>query len=734
MKEIKIKQLAYYLKEAKKNNQPQPIFFLGAGASVSGNIPLARKITSDILEKFADNPAFEELKDKDKEYAKLMARLSPDQRNELLKNYIDEAKINVTHIYLAQFLKNGFADYVLTVNFDNLMLRALALYNIFPPTYDMAVLKDLTTTTFPEKSVVYLHGQHHGLWLLNTDDEMSKVAKTVPRIFDRISNRRPWIFIGYSGSDPIFEHICNLGRFDNGLYWVGYNDNDPNPAVTKFLNDPHKNAYYIKGYDADAFMLKLNQELKLEQPQILAKPFSSLQEMLEEINDINDEEHFKPVKERLEIAKKNVSKAIEKFEEGKIETTISEQELQIDRLKQEIIQLSIAEEYDENQIITIEERAKELNDESLNKSLAELYFNWGNDLGEIAEQKKGNEKEKLLLESIEKYKKATEIDDRDYKSFTNWGNSLRNIAKIKEGYEKEKLLFEATQKYHEAININNKGDIIFYNWGISLFDLAQMKKGLEKEKLLQESIEKYKKATEINNRYDKAFNNWGNSLYDLAKFKQEAEKEKLLFESIEKYQTATKINNKNYLAFNNWGNSLSDLAQIKEGEEKEKFLNLSIENYKQATEINNQYNNAYHNWGTSLRELAKMKEGKEKEKFLQESIDKYQKAIQINETDQDHYYNWGASLSDLAKMKEGKEKEKLLKEALEKAQKSIDLGGSHYNMACVHALLENKTEALQYLDASLARKDVDINFVLEDEDWQHYLEDLDFKAVIEKHR
>ena len=190
MKEIKIKQLAYYLKEAKKKNKPQPIFFLGAGASVTGDIPLARKITSDILEKFSDNPAFEELKDEDKAYAKLMALLSPDQRNELLKKYIDEAKINVTHIYLAQLLQNDFADYVLTVNFDNLMLRALALYNIFPPTYDMAILKDLTTTTFPEKSVVYLHGQHHGLWLLNTEDEMGKVAKTVPRIFDRISNKR----------------------------------------------------------------------------------------------------------------------------------------------------------------------------------------------------------------------------------------------------------------------------------------------------------------------------------------------------------------------------------------------------------------------------------------------------------------------------------------------------------------------------------------------------------------
>ena len=130
-----------------------------------------------------------------------MGCLQPYDRDELLKGYIDNAKINVTHIYLAQLLFNGYVDYVLTVNFDNLMLRALSLFNVFPSTYDMAILKDLTTTKFKEKSIVYLHGQHHGVWLLNTDEEMKKVSTTVPRIFDSIKNKRPWVFIGYSGKD-----------------------------------------------------------------------------------------------------------------------------------------------------------------------------------------------------------------------------------------------------------------------------------------------------------------------------------------------------------------------------------------------------------------------------------------------------------------------------------------------------------------------------------------------------
>ncbi|WP_373511719.1 hypothetical protein, partial [Persicitalea sp.] len=108
MKKILIEELSYLLKEAKKNSQPQPIFFLGAGASVSGNIPLAGDIQKHILDKFSDNPFVRKLKPEEYQYAKLMECLTPFQRNEILKTYIDNARINVTHIYLAQLLNDGY--------------------------------------------------------------------------------------------------------------------------------------------------------------------------------------------------------------------------------------------------------------------------------------------------------------------------------------------------------------------------------------------------------------------------------------------------------------------------------------------------------------------------------------------------------------------------------------------------------------------------------------------------
>ena len=357
MKEITIEHLSYMLKQARNKNKPQPIFFLGAGASRSGKIPLASEIIKKILQDYQDSPFIKDLPSNQRTYAKLMSCLLPAQRDELLKKYIDEAKINVTHIYLAQLISEGYVDYVLTVNFDNLMLRALALYNIFPATFDLAILKDFTTSTFKEKSVVYLHGQHHGLWLLNTPEEMDKVRNNVLRTFDSIKNQRPWVFIGYSGEDPVFEYVKKLGRFDNGLYWVTYNNSNPNEDIQKFLSDPNTNAFVIKGYDSDSFMLKLNSVLGLVQPVIVDKPFTALKNMLNEIVDIDEQDHFKGVKERLSISKNQVKEAIQQFEQGAGKTRdISENK--IDVLKKEIINLLISKKYDKKGILKIENKIK----------------------------------------------------------------------------------------------------------------------------------------------------------------------------------------------------------------------------------------------------------------------------------------------------------------------------------------------------------------------------------------
>jgi tetratricopeptide (TPR) repeat protein len=450
MKKVSIEELAYVLKQAKEQNQPKPIFFLGAGASKSGGIPLAKEIVEDILSKYPNAPAIEKLKEADRSYSKLMECLQPYERDTLLKEYIDKAKVNVTHIYLAQLIYNDFVDYVLTVNFDNLMLRALSLFNIFPSTYDMAILKDLTTTTFKEKSVVFLHGQHHGLWLLNTHEEMKKVNATVPRIFDSIKNKRPWVFIGYSGDDPIFEHVKNLGRYDNGLYWVTYNNNHPNEKVRQFLETPNTNASIIEGYDSDSFMIKLNTDLGLDQPSIINKPFTSLRGMLDNIVDIDDEEHFKGIKERLEIAKEQVDESIKQFEKGKAASRNIKKKSEVDLLKKEVIDIIIKEEFKEERINQIMERAREVEDKELYSLLSDAHLEKGNALYALAQGKEGSAREAMFNQAFEKYAKAIDIKPDKHQAFNNWGSALGNLARTKGSQEAEDLYHMAIEKAQKA--------------------------------------------------------------------------------------------------------------------------------------------------------------------------------------------------------------------------------------------------------------------------------------------
>lgn len=554
MKEKTIEELAYLMKKTRENGSSLPIVFLGAGASKTGGIPLASEIIADILDKYKDNPTVKNYVTSHEKYSysELMECLIPSERNELLKGYVDDAKINVTHIYLAQLMTEGFIDYVLTVNFDNLMLRALALFDEFPPTYDMAILNDLTTTTLNKKSVVYLHGQHHGLWLLNTSEEMDKVNDVIPPILNSIKDR-PWIFIGYSGEDPIFKHIKNLGRFDKGLYWVTYNDSNPRESVCNELFErTNTNCHLIKGYDSDSFMVKLNSSLELPQPSVIDKPFSSLKKSLDNIVDIDDKEHFQGVKERLEIAKEQVGIAINQFECGVIRSVEElKTEIHKDLLKKQVIELIVNEKFDKFEIENLHKTIEIFNDEELMELMAQLYNNWGISISKLA---KLNNDEILYEQSFERYAKAAELGPIEFSIYANWGLAISDLAMLNHD---EVLFKQGLDKFEKAAELEPNDSSIYYNLGIVIFELAKLK---DNEALYTQSIEKFKKAAELEPNRSSIYSNWGVAIAYLATMKKD---EVLFNECFEKYEKAARLEPHDSLIYSNWGASILDLAKLK---------------------------------------------------------------------------------------------------------------------------------------------------------------------------
>lgn len=294
------------------------------------------------------------------------------------------------------------------------------------------------------------------------------------------------------------------------------------------------------------------------------------------------------------------------------------------------------------------------------------------------------------LDASEEYKCAIELNPRNYEAFSNWGTALSDLAKTKSGSEAEEDYNNAFKKYQKAIDYKSDYYAAYYNWGIALSFLAQRKSGDEAEKLYNAAIEKFQRAIECKSDYPEAHNNLGNALMGLARTKSGGEVEELYRAAIVKYRKAIAYKPDFYETYNNWGNALRNLAQTKSGSKAEFLYNKAIDKYQKATESTLDSHEVYNNWGVALMELAKIKSDSEAEGLYDEAIEKYQQAIKY--------------------------------------------GGHSYNLACLYALRNRKEEALKYLDHVLSRGEVSVKLVEEDNDWDAFREDSDFKRLLSQYK
>lgn len=132
---------------------------IGAGCSVTAGIPTAKGFV-EIIEKDYTR-AFKRARTKT--YAHCMAELSLGERRDLIADYVDKAKVNWAHIAIAQLMKAGYVDRVLTTNFDLLFVRACALLGQFPAVYDFAASQLFKAADIPESGRFLSARSAHGL-------------------------------------------------------------------------------------------------------------------------------------------------------------------------------------------------------------------------------------------------------------------------------------------------------------------------------------------------------------------------------------------------------------------------------------------------------------------------------------------------------------------------------------------------------------------------------------------
>lgn len=89
-----------------------------------------------------------------------------------------------SHIAIAQLMKEGYVDRVLTVNFDPLVVQARALVGEFPAVYDFAASQEFKPADIPDKAVFHLHGQRSGFRLLHTEREVEDHSRSRAPVFE----------------------------------------------------------------------------------------------------------------------------------------------------------------------------------------------------------------------------------------------------------------------------------------------------------------------------------------------------------------------------------------------------------------------------------------------------------------------------------------------------------------------------------------------------------------------
>lgn len=687
--------------EMNKVNKCKTAVLLGAGVSETAGIPTAKGIMNDIEKKYPNTAS----KCSNKTYQDYMQLLAPDQRRNLIENYVDNAKINPAHLYLGTLIKENYIDRVLTTNFDNLVIRSLGLFNIYPAIYDLVASQTFIPEETAQLSLFYLLGQRNGYDMLNTESEMKRLSKATyyEELFRDTAKQRSWIVVGYSGeNDPIFTKLAEIEVFKNKLFWIGYKEDPKNHVLQRILTPEEKYGCYLKGYDADYFFRDLVRKLKLPEPQILSTPFSHLKEEIENIDEfLMNEPVLSP--DGLEnegkmdltaTAKKWTNIAIEGFEKGRgFQDLKGVQKETINREK--IIHQSQNIRFNYIFDIIDSQLINEIKSSKSKKAIDNLVHSISNEsllFAKRARTKEGKDADILFNKSIEKLNFALDINPDDYEVVNNLGTIYVEIAKKKKCSEVKDFQM-AFSNFSKSLLIKPKYYKALYNWGTVLMQIAQKKEGEERDNLLSESLSKFKLIPETKQKDPKILNNYTIILLELAKLKDGEEKEKLLKQAIKKSETLHFIKNgKSYKALLTWGTGLLELSKTSGIIEKEKLIKQAIDKIKNSLNLNNNHPDAINNLGLAMLELAKMKIGKKKESLLRQAIDKF------------------------ILVEEGKTPEKA------------------YNLACAYSILGEKENAIMWLEKFLSiKKTIPKSILLSDEDFNNIKNSETFINLLNKY-
>jgi tetratricopeptide (TPR) repeat protein len=307
LKSIDVLEFAKRLRMLADDQDNRVVFFLGAGCSVSSDIPAAGELSRRWIEKLKDDIRGGKEVDLEKwvqssedykgfknnsaadHYSQIIEDLFPsiDERQKEIERVVSGRDPGFGYAVLAKLM--GHDDFgrifnkVLTTNFDDLVADALYVYSHKKPlviTHESLI--DYARVSSVKPTVIKLHGDAH-LSPKNTEGELYELETPMNHAMAGILSESFLVFIGYGGNDKgILKMVGGVKELRDKVYWV--NPDIPQNGFGKWLSKI--NAKQVDHLDFDQLMLVMHQVFKLKHPdksrfEKLIKKYHSTFEKLE---------------------------------------------------------------------------------------------------------------------------------------------------------------------------------------------------------------------------------------------------------------------------------------------------------------------------------------------------------------------------------------------------------------------------------------------------------------------
>ena len=291
-KDIPTFEIDTFVRSVGVNRGSPHAIFLGAGASMSSGVPSAESCIWQWKKSIfcTNNPGLEEqvseisleaVQDRinrwlqlngfspgegQNEYSYFIEKCLPiaDDRRRFFEPWIRKSRPHIGYRLLCLLAEAGLFRSIWTTNFDGLVTRAAADFDLTP----VEVGFDCKERLFrqPERNeliCVSLHGDYRYDPLKNTSEELQAQEVELKNALVTTLKTHSLIIIGYSGRDPSVMNALRKAILQEDLrgkiFWCGFSD-EPSSEVAELLTaaiEMNRQAYFVSGVTFDDVMIRL---------------------------------------------------------------------------------------------------------------------------------------------------------------------------------------------------------------------------------------------------------------------------------------------------------------------------------------------------------------------------------------------------------------------------------------------------------------------------------------------